>query len=790
MQTGRWIIAVGIFLLGTASGWGISRLDRPAPATPTSGTQSAIPTASQSTQITPADQPAHASASVRAFSGDWSRDLSAIAAITDPLASAEAARALADTVPLSQLPRLLERVDQLLIGDTHSAFLERLFHRAAQSQPLDALRWLDRYTNTEHEWAVRQTIFDSWAGHDAAAAIRWFEALPPGITRTRAESPIASALGRRAPQLGLELYRRLPRNSQTVEFANNFFSAWVEFNPPAAAQAAFPLLTSPRHAEVLGNLLGIWARRAPDDAVAFLEKLPLDSRSSGIWIGLVTTLAGQNPKVAAGLALRGQSPAIRSRLVESVAYNWASLDSAAAIQWAATLNDSSLRKLALDAAFNQAAEMDARAALELASRLQLKLSDDVYGTLAGDFANRPNDAIQWIDSLPTATARSSAFGGFIQKLAEQNPTAAAALATNLPPGNRRTTAISSVASVLASGDPSTAIAWVQSLGSPQEKANATQSMIWEFSQSDPTRGLALIESLPVGPARNQLYGSLASGWVEQDLDGAVQWLKAIEAGPARDAALGSIALPWASADPVAAAEFAATLAPGDEANSFLSNVASSWAEQDPKAALAWAQRLESPEAARSAMDSVVTQWAEDSPKEAMEFARTLTDPESQKGAVLAVMNSWSTSNPEEAAKWLAQLPNPELRAEAANFLVNNWASNDPVAAARWLADQPAEARSDEAISALAGSLAQFEPASALQWAGAIQDAEARRQETVRLTLGWIYNYPTQAAEWLAKSGLDAETLQAIEAGRSEAYTPPNRPTFQIPRPYPRNIRPF
>jgi len=172
----------------------------------------------------------------------------------------------------------------------------------------------------------------------------------------------------------------------------------------------------------------------------------------------------------------------------------------------------------------------------------------------------------------------------------------------------------------------------------------------------------------------------------------------------------------------------------------------------------------------------------------MDFARTLTDPESQKGAVLAVMNSWSTSNPEEAAKWLAQLPNPELRAEAANSLVNTWASNDPVAAARWLADQPADARSDEAISALAGGLAQFEPASALQWAGAIQDADARREETVRLALSWLGDYPTQAAEWLAKSGLDAETLQAIEAGRSEANTTPTRPPTYYPGNFPRAQR--
>ncbi len=62
------------------------------------------------------------------------------------------------------------------------------------------------------------------------------------------------------------------------------------------------------------------------------------------------------------------------------------------------------------------------------------------------------------------------------------------------------------------------------------------------------------------------------------------------------------------------------------------------------------------------------------------------------------------------------------------------------------------------------------------------DADVRREETVRLALSWLGDYPTQAAEWLAKSGLDAETLKLIEAGRSEADAGlPPRPGFQIPR---------
>lgn len=700
-------------------------------------------------------------------SGDWARDFLRVAGLTDSQSRSDAARTLADAADLSEIPRILELADRSLPEETLPAFLERLFHRAGQSIPLDALRWADRYIARGLDWMLRSAVVEAWVGKDAAEVIRWFEPLPPGINRTRVQDAVANALARRAPQLGLALFQRLSGNTLRESFAQQFFPVWAQFDPSNAARAAAESLTSPASAGTLGAVIGTWAQRDPKAAVAFLNQLPTGQRQRLAWQAMLVQLSGSSPEIAASLALQASVGSQRLSLVETVAGRWSALDPMAASRWAESLPDPALRKVALASTLPQLAETDPKAALELAGKHGLKsMTDVLYQSLAGEMAGRPEEAMKWMETLPTSSARNAAFGGFIEKWAADSPSAAAAFATNLPPGVRRTTAISTIATALASDDPAAAIAWVQGLPSAQEKSSAAQSMIYQFSQHDPKQGLQLIDSLPPGPNRDQLVGSLASGWAENDLDGAVEWLKSSPPGSARDAALSSLSDRWASTDPVAAANFASQLPAGEETTAFISTVAGAWAENDPKAALAWAQRLESPESARDAVRSIVGRWAQDSPTDAMAFARSLADPNEQKAAVLAAMNSWAENNPQEAAQSLASIPDVEMRSEAASGLLGTWAGQDPVAAARWLADQPEENRTDEAVATLASSLAQFEPASAMQWAAAVQDPDRRRLETVRLAQSWFQNFPSQAEEWLKTAQLDPQTLLEIEASRT------------------------
>jgi hypothetical protein len=770
MQPGRGYIAGAALLIGLGAGWGLSRLGQGTLHPPDPSTR-ITPTATNSgitPSATPESRPNPPPIDGFTVSGDWAQDFTRVAHLTDSQLRSDAIRILADAVPLKDLPRILELADRSLPDEILSSFLERTFRRAGEVMPLEALRWVERYGPRGLDWMLRSTVVEAWAGRDAASVVKWFEQLPPGLVRSRSRDGVAAALAQHSPQLGLALYRRLPGNSVRQSFGQAFFAAWAQFDAPTAARSAAEWLTSPASAGTLGQVIGTWARRDPDAAIAFLLQLPKAPGSGVIWQVTLQQMSGSNPEIAVSLALKSPAGSQRISLVETVARGWAELDPLAATRWAESLTDPALRRAALSSALEPLAQTDPRAALAIAGRHGLKsLTDPLYQAIAGEMAGRPEEAMKWMESLPTTSAKNAAFGGFIEKWAADNPTTAAAFATNLPPGVRRTTAVATVATALAAENPAAAISWVHGLSSAQEKSSAAQSMIWEFSQHDPKQGLQLIESLPPGPNRDQLLGSLASGWAENDLDGAVEWMKATPAGAARNEALNAISGPWANADPVGAADFASHLPAGEGTTEFISAVAQAWAEDDPKAALAWAQNLESPESANNAVQGIVGRWAQDSPTDALAFARTLTDPDNQKAAVLAAMNSWSENNPQEAAQSLASIPDAELRSEAASGLLGNWAGQDPVAAARWLADQPLENRTDEAVATLASSLAQYEPASAMQWAAAVQDPERRRLETVRLAQTWLQSFPSQAEEWLKNAQLDPQTLLEIEAGRVE-----------------------
>lgn len=776
MQSGRWHIAGVTLVVGLAGGWlagrhgpGVGGAGQRAPVG--SGTGAAVVVGDPGVGGATGGKPstvAVGSGGGFESSGDLERDFKALAAMTDPLRRADATRMLADVLPLEEAERVLELAVRSLSRSDRLVLLERYFRRLAVVQPLLALQLAERATSDGLEWSLRSAVLESWAARDAVAVVRWFEGLSSPRERNQMVMLMGSVLGEHAPQQGLGLFQRLGRSEQRENYAMTFFSSWASVDPVPAAQAAVQHLSSPSTATLLGEVIGELAKRDSAAAVRLISNVQPESVQRVAWRSMIRDLSERNPQAAADLALRATGNQ-RMLLIQTVAEAWASVDPAAAVRWAEGLGDARLQREALALAVRQLADTDPKAALEVATRHRLgEVNQEIYRSMAAELVGRPEEAMKWLETLPTAEGRTAAFDGFVSAWAEQNPSAAAAFAVNLPPGARRNSALSTVASALAGADPEAAISWVQTLTSPQEKAAMAQSMIWTLSENDPAMGIKLIEGLSPGPSRDQLYGTLASSWAEHDLDGAVAWMKSTEDGPARKAALENIAMTWAANDPVGAADYALTLPSGDEVNNFISTIAGSWAETDSKAALAWAQRIESPEASAAAIESVVTRWAEESPTEALAYARTLTDPEAQKGAVLSGLRSWTESNPQEAARWLETLPNPELRAEATTSLVAEWASNDPVSAASWLAGQPAAGRSDEAVSSLAGSLAQFEPRSALQWAGAIQDPERRQQEVVRLAQSWMREHPEAADAWLKESKLDADTVQLIESARNNA----------------------
>lgn len=718
--------------------------------------------------------PAGAEAAPSLLTGDWAADLAAAMALPSAVARADRLRDLAAAAPLGEVVRILDVAQAVLPGEALSLFGERLLQRLALTDPLKALALADRQQGRgdyDHSHAWRAAILEAWVDHDAAAVVRWFQSLAPGMPRNRSQYLVATILGRRGPSQGLALARSLTAPSERHEFASSLLAEWANLDPKSALNAAGEFFKLPKDAADIGRLIGAWARRDAPAATAHLRSLgdgPAQARLARV---VLSNLAGFSGAMAADLLPRFPSAMRHAGTVGEIVNQWAQQDSQAALRWAEGLEDANARRIALGAILEWASNEDPKAALDLFQRH--KDEPSLVHAAARSFASDPQAGLRWIETLTSRRDRDTAFQGLLQAWSQLNPKGAAEHVATLPPGELRNNALNTVALQFAQARPEDAVDWVKSLASAQERLAVSTQLAWHFASQDPEQGVALLESLPKGPARTQAMATFASNWAENDMDGAVAWMKAQKDPRTRKDLLANVVGPWSHSDPAAAAAYLATLPASDVDPGTWSNVASNWAVRSPKDALAWVQSLPEGESSRLATLAAVNQWAERSPAEALAFAQSLPTAELRQHSIEAAFQSWGGSDPAEASAALAKIQDPVLQSAVATQVVGKWAEKDPVAAAAWLAQQPEAVRTDEVLQSLSSQLVQFEPQTALQWAATIQDENARNGAIEQAAQQWFRQVPDEASKWLETSGLSTEVIQRIkgEAGAPDGAMP-------------------
>ena len=765
-------------VVGAAVGYVAATRDnaptRPANHAVANGSEAAMPTAPSPKAQGPAPNPGDTPAT--SPSGDWAADLHAAVALSPATARADRIRELAAAAPLADIVRILEVAHAVLPAEHFGVFGERLLQRLAATEPLKAMaiagrEGRDGHHNFEHEW--RGAILEVWLESDAPAAVRWFQSLPPGNARDRAQYVFATTIARRAPAHGVALVRSLASAGERHEFANEFFYEWAQSDPRAALNAANEFFKLPKDAGELGRLIGSWAKRDAAAATAHLRSLGDGPAQARLARSVLSSLAESSPALAAELLPRFPKALRHPETVSAIVSQWASRDLPAALRWAEGMDNPETRRIALAAAIEWASNEDPKAALDLYQRHQNDpaLAGQLALAAAGSFASDPQAGLRWIESLPSMAARDVAFTGLFNAWAKQDPKGAAQHAATLPPGQARNASLGTVANALASADPDALLPWLKSLASPKERLDVGRQIAWQLASNHPEQGIAILDSLPNGAARAQSMAQFAEAWSQNDLDGAVSWMKTLKDAAAQKSILGGILSPWTESDPAAAAAHLASLPASQVPNDAWSTLASQWAPKDPKAALAWAKALPEGNASQQAIQAVVGSWANQAPADAFQFAQSLPSPEARSESIKAAFQAWAGNNPAEAAAALDKLPDPAQRSEVTSEVISRWAGQDPVAAAQWLAAQPDSSRTDEVLSSLASQLVQYEPQTAVQWAASIKDADTRNGMIVQSAQQWLESNPDEANAWLKTSGLDESLVQQIHGNGDQGDTP-------------------
>jgi hypothetical protein len=300
-----------------------------------------------------------------------------------------------------------------------------------------------------------------------------------------------------------------------------------------------------------------------------------------------------------------------------------------------------------------------------------------------------------LSALPRTPAGESELAALIEKMAEQDPQRAIALAAAQTNLRLRAALLRSALKGWGTTDPEAAAKWAQSetvmdqaqainallqgaIQSPDKAIGVTAALI----QNDPGRatefGGDLISALTEAGqfdraanfaansapnSREDLMLPAYSRWAEFQPQAAIASAMQIVDAGVREAALNAIIVGWSPSDPKGMVEYAQNNLPAGQQNTALQNAIGFWADSDPVAAATW-------------------------------INQNNPGPQTDTGVAEIALSPQLTQNPELAATWAENIFNPQLRLETLTTVIEKWTAVDRTSAENYIKNSPALAPED------------------------------------------------------------------------------------------------
>jgi hypothetical protein len=203
-------------------------------------------------------------------------------------------------------------------------------------------------------------------------------------------------------------------------------------------------------------------------------------------------------------------------------------------------------------------------------------------------------------------AYSSEITSRLHELADQDWTAARALADRQPSRARREEMIGAmVDELIPAGDPA---AQLEKLGGLLAGTGLTAKMLPErlWSELDGDHVAATASWLDTQPedVRQLLLPGLFERWYSLNSAAAADWLAKNPQGEGRTTAIAQNVYAQAGQDPDAAARFSLSLPPGPDQNCAIRNTASAWSLINPAAARHWLESLPESDGRKRALEDL------------------------------------------------------------------------------------------------------------------------------------------------------------------------------------------
>jgi hypothetical protein len=468
-------------------------------------------------------------------------------------------------------------------------------------------------------------------------------------------------------------------------------------------EAANRIATALPSGEIARFRLGWIKRRAAfNPSWALLNARAIDNENDRIRaIGAIAAVLVKEDPVAAltqSLVLEGS---MRRQFREAVAYEWAKLDPAGFVSYAATgVLDSNV----IRSGFRWVVAADANRALEFA--------DGVSGNLGR--------SLQMVA---------------LSEMAATDPERALARVDEMPDGQVKNSIIDRVAVRFAENNPEGALLWAQNLNPPSEAIMNT--VIQAIIQAENKRAAEYLVDAPPGTDISrvaQLIGALALSEAAGEVEMTANYLVAMDAPAARDA-LPGLLVAWLRRDEVAALEWlflnatsvdtevharvARVLAYGDFRaaagyvnrlplefrSDWIIEIVAPFAASDPNGAIDWLAQYQGYDVYDAAYREVVLEITRSGDIQSAASLLISASAAVQTGAAGRVARELAQKSPRDAARWAGQLVDQSAQVNAVDAVVSTWARTDFTAARRYTLGMETGAPRDRALLALVTQLA-------------------------------------------------------------------------------------
>ncbi|MGE5214424.1 MAG: hypothetical protein ACM3NN_12120 [Nitrospirota bacterium] len=382
------------------------------------------------------------------------------------------------------------------------------------------------------------------------------EAAPTGQVRIESADDLANArvddLGavpaaaltdvmiRATPEQLAEMARKFndaPTDARTFGGMGIFFQAWAQLDPKAALAGAFRVNDIAMRRLAARTVVNSVSPSAAEELIGFLSDYPdndLDSGSKDEFMGTLVSNWSQLDPAAASRFIDQMADTKKDRAYElayrarsDIAYNWATLDPSAALEWAARQDGKNsgyypelydyvirgwCRKDINSASAYVAQHLDSPSAEQSASSVVTAM-----------FNLNVEDARDWINQLPQGSARNEAESRMASLWSAKDPSSAANWLATLPV-NEQTNLAGRIAARWVDNNWTDASRWIATLtGDARDEALAAAV---NRNEATPIDSLSLALSIGKEEMRNDVIENFIRNWAATDPTGADTWVKA------------------------------------------------------------------------------------------------------------------------------------------------------------------------------------------------------------------------------------------------------------------------